>query len=190
MISFATLLKSTFAAFVAASLLSHLAAAPAGAQETGLDQLYAELADPDNPRWQRAASDIQREWSKSGSASMDLLLKRGQEAIEAGDYTAAIEHLTALTDHAPDFAEGWNARATAYFFAGQFGPSVQDIQRTLALNAHHFGALAGLGMILEESGKDASAMAAYRASLAINPHQDRVSEALARLEKKSSGTEL
>ncbi|WP_347310611.1 tetratricopeptide repeat protein [Defluviimonas sp. SAOS-178_SWC] len=155
-----------------------------------LDNLYAELADPNNPEWQRAQADILREWSKSGSASMDLLLKRGREAMDAGDLVAAIEHFTALTDHAPDFAEGWNARATAYFLAGQFGPSVADIERTLALNVHHFGALDGLGMILEELGRDASAMEVYRASLAIHPHQDNIKQALERLEKKTSGTAL
>src|SRR5690606_3470319 len=100
---------------------------------------------PDNAEWRLAEADILREWSKSGSPAMDLLLKRGREAMEAGDLKAAIEHLTALTDHAPEFAEGWNARATAYFLAGAFGPSVDDIRHTLALNPRHFGALAGLG---------------------------------------------
>lgn len=121
---------------------------------------------------------------------MDLLLKRGQAAMEAGDLEAAVEHFTALTDHAPDFAEGWNARATAYFLMGQFGPSVADIQRTLALNDHHFGALTGLGIILEQLGRDASAREVYAASLAIHPHQEAIKEALERLELKLSGTEL
>lgn len=155
-----------------------------------LDNLYAELANPDNLEWRRTQADILREWSKSGSPAMDLLLKRGREAMEAGDLQAAIEHFTALTDHAPDFAEGWNARATAYFLAGQFGPSIADIQRTLALNDHHFGALSGLGQILEELGQDDRAVAAYRAALAIHPHQEAIKQALERLEKKTTGTEL
>ena len=53
---------------------------------------------------------------------------------------------------APEFAEGWNARATAYYRAGLFGPSIYDIQMTLSLNPDHFGALIGLGLILEEIG--------------------------------------
>ena len=81
---------------------------------------------------------------------MDLLLQRGQEAMEAGDLDAAIEHFTALTDHAPDFAEGWNARATAFFQDERYGPALADIERTLALNPDHFGALMGLAMILEQ----------------------------------------
>ncbi|MEI2807897.1 hypothetical protein [Albidovulum sp.] len=162
---------------------------PAPAAEP-LDRLYAELADPANAEWQRTQADILREWSKSGSPAMDLLLRRGKEAIEAGDLPAAIEHLTALTDHAPDFAEGWNARATAFYLAGQFGPSVSDIGRALALNDHHFGALDGLGMILEELGEEEAAIRAYRASLAIHPHQQTIHEALDRLEKKTTGTAL
>ncbi len=165
-------------------------AVPVSAASDLLDNLYAELADPDNQGWQRTQADILREWSKSGSPAMDLLLKRGREAMEAGDLTAAIEHFTALTDHAPDFAEGWNARATAFYLAGQFGPSIADIRRTLALNDHHFGALDGLGMILEELGKDASAKEVYRASLAIHPHQDNIKQALERLELKTTGTAL
>lgn len=165
-------------------------AALAGHAAEPLDRLYAELADPANAEWQRTQADILREWSKSGSPAMDLLLRRGKDAIEAGDLAAAIEHLTALTDHAPDFAEGWNARATAYYLSGQVGPSVSDIGRALALNEHHFGALDGLGMILEELGQDAAAIKAYRASLAIHPHQPTIHEALDRLEKKTTGTAL
>lgn len=178
----------SFAVAFAAALF--ICIAPAAAADVDMDGLYAELADPDNADWQRAQADILREWSKSGSPTMDLLLKRGKEAMEAGDLTAAIEHLTALTDHAPDFAEGWNARATAYFFAGQFGPSVADIRRTLALNPHHFGALTGLGSILEQSGEPEEAMRAYRASLALNPHQDSVRQALERLEKDAGGVDI
>lgn len=187
MSAFATRIGSLLAAFAAASFLH---AAPVAAASADMDGLYAELADPGNPHWQRAQSDILREWSKSGSPTMDLLLKRGREAIEKGDLEAAIEHLTALTDHAPDFAEGFNARATAYFLSGRFGPSLADIRRTLELNPHHFGALTGLGTILEQSGQAGEAMKAYGASLALNPHQDSVRQALERLEKDAEGVEI
>lgn len=183
----ATRILSLAAAFAAASLFW---GAPVAAVAEDMDKLYAELADPDNSDWQRAQADVLREWSKSGSAAMDLLLKRGKDAMEAGDLEAAIEHLTALTDHAPDFAEGWNARATAFYLAGQFGPSLADIRRTLALNPHHFGALTGLGMILEETDQPKEAMEAYRATLALNPHQDNVRQALERLEQDAEGVEI
>jgi tetratricopeptide (TPR) repeat protein len=167
-----------------------LAVGPGHAASETLDQLYAELADPDNPDWQRVQADILREWSRSGSPSMDLLLKRGRDAINAGDLETAIEHLTALVDHAPDFAEGWNARATAYYLVGEFGPSISDIQHVLALNPHHFGALSGYGKILEALGKDDLAKRVYTASLAIHPHQEAIKQALEQLNLKNTGTEL
>ncbi|MFN0113813.1 MAG: tetratricopeptide repeat protein [Paracoccaceae bacterium] len=173
---------------VVAALL--LAAGAAHAEGADLDALYRKLADPANAEWQIAQADILREWSKSGSPAMDLLLKRGREAMEAGDLEAAIEHLTALTDHAPDFAEGWNARATAYFMAGRFGPSVADIEHTLALNPNHFGALSGLGQIFEALEKPDKAIRAYKAALAVNPHMESVKDAVERLTRDTEGTDL
>jgi tetratricopeptide (TPR) repeat protein len=155
-----------------------------------MDGWFQELADPDNPNWGRALTDIQREWSKSGSPAMDLLLKRGQDAMEAGDIPAAIEHLTALTDQAPDFAEGWNARATAYYLAGMYGPSIADVERVLVLNPRHFGAIAGLGLILRDTGHKEAAVRAFRESLTIHPHQDGIRQALEQLERDASGTDI
>jgi Flp pilus assembly protein TadD len=121
---------------------------------------------------------------------MDLLLERGRTALQEGEPDIAIEHLTALTDHAPDFAEGWNALATAFFQAGDYGPSVEDIGKTLTLNPRHFGALSGLGMILEELGDSEGALAAYKAALAIHPRLETVKEAVERLEAEAAGQEL
>lgn len=162
----------------------------APAETTGLDRYFTELADPGYAGWERAESDIRRAWSRSGSPAMDLLLKRGEEALDAGDTAAAIEHLTALTDHAPDFPEGWNARATAYFMAGAFGPSASDIAQVLRLEPRHWGALAGLGTMLDEMGDKPRALAAFRASFAVNPHQKDVQDAIARLEKELAGVAL
>ncbi len=180
------ILKSTVAAFC----LSVLLLAPAAAQTERLDQLFVELADTDNPDWERVVQDIWREWSHSGSAAMDLLLERGRDAMAAGANDVAIEHLTALTDHAPDFAEGWNARATAYFQAGLYGPSVEDIQRVLVLNPRHFGALSGLGMILEQLELDEDALKAYRELQAIHPRSQGIEDRILRLEEKVGGTSL
>ena len=165
-------------------------AVPARAETAGLDRQFSELADPDYAGWQRAESDIRRAWSRSGSASMDLLLKRGEDALDAGDAGAAIEHLTALTDHAPDFAEGWSARASAYYAAGLYGPAVSDLSHALTLEPRHWEALTGLASILEDTGDKARALAAYRASFALNPHQDDVKDAIARLQKELAGVAL
>lgn len=167
-----------------------MVAFPAMAETEGLDSYFKELADPNDPNWARAEADIRREWSRSGSAVMDVLLKRGETALDEGDTDAAIEHFTALTDHAPDFAAGWNGRATAYFMAGLYGPAAADIARTLQLEPRHWGALAGLGAILEEMGEDKRALEAYRKSFALNPHQQDVKDAITRLEQAHQGTAL
>lgn len=164
--------------------------APAQADTIELDRYFAELADPAFDGWARAQSDIQRAWSRSGSAAMDVLLKRGRAALDEGDVATAVEHLTALTDHAPEFAEGWNARATAYFVAGLYGPSMADIARALQLEPRHWGALAGLGMILDEMGEPKRALSAFQASFALNPHQQDVKDAIERLQAELEGTAL
>lgn len=163
------------------------AAAAPSAQD--IDQLFAELAAPEGDAWIRAQSDIQRIWSRSGSAAMDLLYKRGEEALDAGDLAASIGHLTALTDHAPDFASGWYLRAVAYYLDGEFGPAVADLGMTLQLEPRHFIALTQLGGMLEETGDDKRALDAYRASLKINPHQQEAVDAVTRLEQKAAGTD-
>jgi tetratricopeptide (TPR) repeat protein len=179
-------LNRIVAAFVAIFLL-----VPAvSAEEAEIDRLLSELAEAEGRALQRIERQILAEWSKSGSSAMDLLLERGRDALRAGDTTKAIEHLTALVDHAPDFAEGWNARATAYFQAGQFGPAVADIAQVLRLNPRHFGAMAGFARILEDAGREKEALAVYEAALAIHPRLDGVSEAAERLRVKATGQDV
>lgn len=163
---------------------------PIAAAGQGLDDAFARLAQPEGEGWRIAESDILREWSRSGSPAMDLLLQRGEAALDMGDIPSAIGHLTALTDHAPDFAAGFQTRAAAYATAGQFGPALADLRRTLELEPRHFAALTQLGAMLEEMGDDARALAAYRASLAIHPHQQEAIDGQARLEQKRIGTDI
>lgn len=183
--------RAKFHNHVVAALLALFALTGAAvAQTADLDKLFDDLKTADAAESRRIEREIWNEWSKSGSPAMDLLLKRGQDAMAAGDFQAAIGHFTALVDHAPDFAEGWNARATAYYMAGEFGPSIDDIARTLTLNPRHFGALSGLGMIFEELGQPEKALEVYRAALAIHPHLDSVLESVEALEKETGGQDL
>lgn len=152
--------------------------------------LFAQLAQKDGEGWRIAETDILREWSRSGSPAMDALLKRGEAALDQGDAQAAIGHLTALTDHAPDFAAGFYARAVAYAQTGETGPALADLERTLVLEPRHFAALTLLGSLFEEMGADDHARAAYRASLAIHPHQAEAVDAMARLDKSDTGTDI
>lgn len=182
----ATLLRAAVAAiFLGLSLLP-----AARADESRLDQLFDLLQERNLPNWQVIEEEIHLEWSKSGSPAMDLLLIRGRSALEAGDTAQAIEHFTALTDHAPDFPEGFNARAAAYFQAGLYGPALDDIARTLALEPRHFAALTGLGAILEELGQKTRALDAFRAAQAVHPHAPNLKDAIARLQQAVAGTRI
>ena len=158
------------------------------AQAVDMEALMQELATGEG--WARAERQILREWGRSGSTSVDYLFQRGQAALQTGEAEAAIEHFSAVIDHAPDFAEAWNGRATAYFLANRLGQALADIEQVLRLNPRHFGALAGLGIILEQLDRPEEALAAYRASLAIHPHQQQVIDSVARLELASAGQAL
>ena len=166
-------------------------AVPVRAQDgADLGALFGRLAEPDGEGWRIAESDILREWSKSGSPAMDLLLQRAEEALDQGDTATAIGHLTALTDHAPDFAAGFYNRGLAYAAAGQFGPALQDLARALQLEPRHFAALTQLAAMLEETGATDQALKVYRQSLAIHPHQQEAIDAVARLERQQGGTDI
>ena len=171
-------------------LAALLIASPAFGEDTRLDALFEALADMEEPGWEQIEDSIWEEWSETGSATLDLLLQRGREAMNAGNTAEAIEHFTALIETAPKFAEGYNARATAYFEAGLYGPSLADIVQVLALEPRHFGALAGLGVILEETGDSAHALEAFRAAHAIHPHRSDLREAVERLEAELQGTAI
>ena len=165
----------------------------AGAQDADLideAELLERLAEADPTEAKRIDRQLKALWSKSGSASADLLLKRGREALEEDDTRAAIEHLTALTDHAPDFSEGWHARASAYFAAGLYGPAIADLERALALNPHNYDAIFGLGLIFESVDRPEQAYRAYSRALAIHPHHEQVTKAMNRLEPGIAGQSL
>lgn len=155
-----------------------------------IERLLAELARPDQERWQRIERQIEREWGRSGSAVVDYLFQRGQDALRQGQAEAAIAHFSAVIDHAPDFPEAWNARATAWFMASQLGPAMADLEEALARNPQHFGALAGLGAILEQVDRPEAARAAFDAALALHPHLPGLRQAVERLDRTLSGQAL
>ena len=155
-----------------------------------LDELYAELQAVSPEQSARVAEQIRRAWSRSGSASMDLLLKRGRDALEEGEWATADEHFTALTDHAPDFSEGYVGRAMARFQMDRIGPAVADLEAALALNPRHFDAIRGMAAIFEQLDQPELAYRAYEEVLLLNPGDTEVQEALARLETRVRGRTL
>ncbi|MEM9550746.1 MAG: tetratricopeptide repeat protein [Pseudomonadota bacterium] len=178
---------------VAALCVTVMISGPLPAQTADLQdesELLERLSEADPAEASRLDRQLQALWGKSGSAAMDLLLKRGRDALEVDNVEEAIEHLTALTDHAPDFAEGWHMRASAYFEAELFGPALADLERALSLNPNNYNAIYGLGAILETFGEDALAYDAYTRVLAIHPHHEEVTKATVRLETRIQGNSL
>jgi tetratricopeptide (TPR) repeat protein len=163
---------------------------PAAAQESTLDRLYQELAEADTATSARIEQQIITEWSNSGSAAMDLLMRRGRDALDDGAPDAAVEHFSALVDHAPDFAEGYYGRASSYYLLGLTGPALDDIRQALVLNPRHFEAMRGLALIMEELGRSADALELYEMILAMNPQSTEVNEAKARLQLQLEGQAL
>ncbi len=167
-----------------------LSSDPEAVRAAHLNELFSELAKPDNPDWRTVQAQIWAAWNHSGSPSMDLLLQRASDAMDQRDTETALLHLNDLVRLAPDYAEGWNKRATVYFLQGDYGASVADIQRVLMLEPRHFGALSGLGIILDRLGDEEGAMRAYRKTLEIHPHLEPAQEAVERLSPEVDGREL
>lgn len=163
---------------------------PAAAQSAELDALFTELSRPKQPDWKAIEKKINAAWRKSGSAAMDQLLQRGQEALNAGEVLKSVDHFTALTDHAPDFSQGWYARSKAFYQMEEYGLAISDLAQALALNPRHFGAFSGLGIILEQLDRPKDALAAYEQAQALHPHRPKVNEAVERLKATLDGAAL
>jgi len=126
-------------------------------------------------------------WLQSDSPSVDLLVTRGIAALDAKDYATARALFDAVTELAPQFAEGWNRRASARFLTGDETGAVGDLERTLMLEPRHFGALLGLGAIFEERDELKAALEAFRRALAINPFLPEAEKKVRALEQKLEG---
>jgi len=147
-------------------------------REVHLDQLFQTLAGDDAAAAKEAERDIIAAWMASGSDTIDLLMQWALGAMEQKNYPLALDYLDRITTLKPDYVEGWNKRATVYYLKEDFAKSISDIQRVLALEPRHFGAISGLGTILREIGDDKRAVEAYQRALAIDPLLDNVREAL------------
>ena len=176
--------------FLNCAVAAFLLATPVSAETDELDALFEGLKGADPVAAAQIENRIYELWSQSGSPSMDMLLERGRRALEEGETTLAVGHFSALIDHAPEFAEGYNGRATAYFQMGKYGLSLEDIRRTLELNPRHFGAMSGLALILEEIGEPKAALEAWREVERLNPAQQGLAEAKLRLERQVEGESI
>ena len=163
----------------------------AGNDQAHLDKLYGELAAAvDEAAAEQVANRIFKVWTRSGSDTVDLLALRARKANELEKDDIAEKLLTAIVEIAPNFAEGWNRRATYYFKKDDYARAVADVQRVLALDPRHFGALSGLGAILEETGQLSSALEVYRKALEVHPFLPGPSKSVEKLQIEVEGREI
>lgn len=129
-------------------------------------------------------------WSKANTAGGGLLFRQGVQYMNDGEHEKALVNFNALVEIEPEFAEGWNKRATLYYLMGNYDRSVADIQRTLALEEHHFGALSGLGMIYDALDQKEAALKAFQAALEIHPNMETIRRRAEELVEETEGTAL
>ncbi|MBM3572501.1 MAG: tetratricopeptide repeat protein [Alphaproteobacteria bacterium] len=154
-----------------------------------LPQLFERLKAPINAgEAQQIESTIWQIWLRSENEDSNIRMRAGIHAMNAGDYPAALKAFDAMVADDPEFAEGWNKRATVHYLMDSYDASVRDIERTLALEPRHFGALSGLGLINLELGNDRVALRAFEAVLAVNPHSPSAREHVRVLRQKLLGS--
>jgi tetratricopeptide (TPR) repeat protein len=109
-------------------------------------------------------------WSRSGDHDIDVIMARGVDEMQSGRYAEAVAAFSEVIGRQPEFAEGWNKRATVYYLAGEYRKSIADCDEVLKRNAQHFGALSGLGQIHFALGEYETALEWWRRALDVNPN--------------------
>jgi tetratricopeptide (TPR) repeat protein len=162
-----------------------------GDKVQNLDRLFSALkVAPDDESAKYVENRIWAIWLASPSDTANLLMGRVKTATEAKDYDLAIKLLNSIIDIRPDFIEAWNRRATIFYMQKDFGRSLEDIHEVLAREPRHFGALSGLGIILQELGDDKGALDVFRRALAVHPHLERIPDLVKRLSGKVDGRDI
>ncbi len=161
----------------------------ADSDKADLDDLFKTLAAAKSPMEAHPAEQrILALWTRSGSATVDLFLSWADKAMAEKNFPRALDLLDQVTVLKPDFAEGYNRRATVYYMMDDYRDSIRDIRKTLALEPRHFGALSGLGAMLAEMGDTRRAEEIYRKALELHPNLTSVKEQLDNLIAKDKGS--
>ena len=140
--------------------------------------LIQSLRDPDAVVRALAEQSLWQVWSRSGDPDVDALFQRGLEQMQANEAEAAIETFSEIIRRKPDFAEGWNKRATLYYLVGEFEKSLADCDEVMQRNPVHFGALSGYGLIYLRLRQPERALPYFERALAVNPDLDQIQAAV------------
>jgi tetratricopeptide (TPR) repeat protein len=162
-----------------------------GDPERNLEFLFGALkAAPDDTTAKAVEERIWALWMLSHSDTANLLMTRVRTAIEAKDIDLAIKLLDAIVKIKPDYVEAWNRRATLYYMKKDYGRSLADIREVLKREPRHFGALSGLGLILQDVGDDKGALEVYRRALEVYPRLQRIPDIVKTLQEKVEGRDI
>jgi tetratricopeptide (TPR) repeat protein len=162
-----------------------------GDRTNNLDFLFGALkVAPDEASAKSIEERIWALWLVSKSDTTNLLMTRVKTAMDGEDLDLAIKLLDAIIKIKPDYTEAFNRRATVYYMKKDFGRSLEDIRQVLAREPRHFGALAGLGLIMQDLGDDKRALEIYRKALAIHPRLPRVPDLIKTLTEKVEGRDI
>ncbi len=145
--------------------------------------LVAVLRDPDESVRAAAEQALWIVWSRSGNAGVDKLFAQGLDEMNGGRFDDGIATFSRVIAAAPDFAEGWNRRATLYFLTGDYRKSLADCDEVMKRNPAHFGALAGYGQIYLRLDEPEKALEYFRRALVVNPNMESVAAAVQVLER-------
>jgi tetratricopeptide (TPR) repeat protein len=160
-------------------------------REHNLDFLFGALKAAPNQETAKAVEQrIWALWIVSRSDTANLLMTRVQKAIEQKDLELAVTLLDAMVKIKPDYIEAWNRRATIFYMKKEYGRSIADIREVLKLEPRHFGALTGLGLILQDLGDDKQALEVYRRALAVYPRLERIPDVVKTLQEKVEGRDI
>jgi tetratricopeptide (TPR) repeat protein len=155
---------------------------PASSARAFVDDLFHRLQMSSDPQEARGiAGVIERFWLHSGSDTADLLMERAIAAMQTKQFDLALTLLSRIIELEPGWAEAWNKRATLRFELDDLNGSMEDIQKVLSLEPRHFGALSGMGMILQREGLDKRALQAFRRLLDIYPTMESIRDIVDKL---------
>jgi tetratricopeptide (TPR) repeat protein len=115
---------------------------------------------------------------------------RVKTAMDGEDLDLAIKLLDRIIQIKPDYTEAYNRRATAFYMKKEFNRSLEDIRQVLAREPRHFGALAGLGLIMQDLGDEKRALDVYRKALAVHPRLPRIPDLIKTLTEKVEGRDI
>ena len=148
-----------------------------------LPALFRQLRDSDDLVRALTENSIWQTWSRSGDGKVDALFKVGVEQMNQGRTEAAIDTFTEIIRRKPDFAEGWNKRATIYFLVGDYDKSLADCDEVIKRNPQHWGALAGYGQIYVQLDRPEEALTYFQRALAVNPNLQNVENMIQQLKQ-------